>query len=86
MYIRQKHCRIVAFSQCPIIKSRMTSFEVVTMDIASDGLSNLLELLYYVRQAFSYLTMLNHEIITPTICSIYALSDTVFFKSMCCCL
>ena len=81
-YIRQKHCRVVAFSRCFVIKGRMASFKIVSVDIAPNGSSGFLNVVILRQISFFILETaepaLNHDVVSPATLSIHALTDAVF--------
>ena len=85
-YIRQKHCRIVAFSRCFIIKGRMASLKVVCVNIAANGSSCFLDVVILRQIRFLILKAtkptLDHDIVSPTTFSIHALTDAVFLNKI----
>ena len=81
-YIRQKHCRVVAFSRCFVIKGRMASFKIVSVDIAPNGSSGFLNVVILRQISFFILETaepaLNHDVVSSATLSIHALTDAVF--------
>ena len=82
-YIRQEHRRIVAFSQCFVIKGRMVSFKVVSVDVTSNRSSGFLDVVmlrqinFFIFEAAK--TTLNHDVVGPAAFSVHALADIIFF-------
>ena len=81
-YIRQKHCRVVAFSRCFVIKGRMASFKIVSVDIAPNGSSGFLNVVILRQISFFILEAaeptLNHDIVCPAAFAIHTLPDSIF--------
>ena len=75
--IRQKHCRVVTFSRCFVIKGRMASFKVIGVDISSNSSSGFLDVVIQRQISFFILEAaepsLNHDVVSPTAFSIYNL-------------
>ena len=75
--IRQKHCRVVAFSRCFVIKGRMASFKVIGVDISSNSSSGFLDVVIQRQISFFILEAaepsLNHDVVSPTAFSIHNL-------------
>ena len=81
-YIWQQHCWIVAFSRCLIIKCRMTSLKVVSVDILTDGSSGFFDVIVLCQISFFIFEAaeptLNHDVICPAAFAIHALPDAVY--------
>src|SRR5574344_326245 len=82
-YIWQEHCRIVAFSRCLVIKCRMATFKVISVDILSNGSSSFLDIVVLCQISFFILKAaeptFNHDIISPTAFTIHALANSILF-------
>ena len=82
-YILQEHCWIVAFSRCFVVKGRMTSFKVVSVDVTSSRSSGFLDVVILCQINLFILKAakptLNHDVVSPATFSIHALTDIIFF-------
>lgn len=81
--IWQEHCRIVAFSRSFIIKSRIATFKIISVDITSNRRSGFLDIVILCQICFFILEAaeptLYHDVISPTAFTIHALSDSILF-------
>lgn len=82
-YIWQEHCWIVAFSQCLVIKCRMTSFKIISVYIISDCCSSFLDIVVLCQICLFILEAakpaFNHDIISPTAFVVHTLTNLVLF-------
>ena len=85
-YIRQEHCRIVAFSRSLIIKGRMTSFKVVSVDILWESNSGFLDISVLSKISFFLLEAteppLDRKVVSPTVFTIHALANSIFLHKI----
>ena len=85
-YIRQQHCRIIAFSRCLIVKCRMTPLKIVSVDILSDGGSGFFDVIVLSQIGFFILEAaeptFNHDVVCPAAFAIHALPDSIFLHKI----
>ena len=84
--IRKQHCRIAAFSRCPVTDRGMASLKVIGVDIFTDSCSGFPDIVILCQIGFLLLEAaepsFDHDIICPSAFPVHALTNAIFFDEV----